>query len=183
MKKVFLDANVLYSGTCRSLFIWLHTNKVVGIYWSQSAWHEVFRNYEKNNGAEARAKFQVSMQKNAIDKYPEHMVRVDSFTPVGLKDKDDEHILAAAVQANADFLLTNDVILLSEKLSEKFNIKLEKPDDFLIDEAALYSPEAIKQSVSDHLNSLAKTKPGMSVYLESLKKCQLGRFAEWLEGS
>lgn len=109
------------------------------------------------------------MQKNAIDKYPEHMVRVDSFTPVGLKDKDDEHILAAAVQANADFLLTNDVVLLSENLSAKIYVKLIKPDDFLADEAALYSPEAIKQSVDDHINSLANSKPSMSDYLESLK--------------
>lgn len=182
MKKVFLDANVLYSGTCRSLFIWLHTNKVVEIYWSRSVWDEVFRNYEKNSGAEAGARFQGSMQKNAIDKFPEQMVCVDSFIPIGLKDKDDEHILAAAVQANADFLLTNDVILLSEKLSEKFNIKLVKPDDFLMDEAALYSPQAIKQSVNDHISSLANTKPSMSDYLESFKKCQLVRFAAWLEG-
>ncbi len=181
MKKAFLDANVLYSGTCRSLFIWLHTNKVVEIYWSQSAWNEVFRNFEINNGVEVGAKFQTSMQKNAIDKYPEHMVRVDSFTPVGLKDKDDEHILAAAVQVNADFLLTNDVILFSENLSEKISVKLIKPDDFLVDEAALYSPEAIKQSVNDHINNLSKTKPSRDNYLESLKRSQLGRFAAWLD--
>lgn len=183
MKKVFLDANVLYSGTCRSLFIWLHANKVVEIHWSQLAWDEVFRNFEINNDVEAGAKFQTSMQKNAIDKYPEHMVRVDSFTPVGLKDKDDEHILAAAVQVNADFLLTNDVVLLSENLPAKINVKLIKPDDFLVDEAALYSPEAVKQSVNDHINSLANTKPSKSDYLESIKKCQLGRFAAWLDGN
>ena len=183
MKKVFLDANVLYSGTCRSLFIWLHANKVVEIYWSQLAWDEVFRNFEINNDVETGAKFQTSMQKNAIDKYPEYMVRVASFTPAGLKDKDDEHILAAAVQANTDFLLTNDVVLLSENLSAKIYVKLIKPDDFLVDEAALYSPEAIKQSVEDHINNLAKTKPSRSDYLESLKRSQLGRFAAWLEGN
>ena len=73
MKKVFLDANVLYSSTNRSLFIWLHTNKVVEIYWSQPAWDEVFKNYGIKNPKKDMS-FRSSMKKNAIDKFNECMV-------------------------------------------------------------------------------------------------------------
>ncbi len=130
MFKVFLDANILYSGTCRSLLIWLHVNRAVEIYWSQEAWDEVFRNFADKNDVDKSVRFKSSMQKNAIDEFPECMVSPGFFTPVGLKDKDDEHILAAAVVASADFLLTNDVILLDEVLPDGLAVKIMKPDEF-----------------------------------------------------
>ena len=77
-------------------------NQVVEIYWSQPAWDEVFRNYDKNN-PESDAKFRSSMKKNAIDEFPECMVSVVAFDPLSLSDKDDEHILAAAIQVDANF--------------------------------------------------------------------------------
>jgi len=155
MKKVFLDANILYSSTSRSLFIWLHVNRAVEIYWSQPAWDEAFRNYGKNN-PESDAKFRSSMKKNAIDEFPECMVSLAAFDLVGLSDKDDEHILAAAIQVN---------------------------DDFLVDEAVVYSPEMTRQAVEDHINSLSTTKPSKADYLASLNRCQLGRFSGWFEGN
>lgn len=179
MKKVFLDANILYSSTSRSLFIWLHINRAVEIYWSQPAWDEVFRNYGKNN-PESDAKFRSPMKKNAIDEFPECMVSVAAFDSVGLSDKDDEHILAAAIQVDADFLLTNDVVLLSEKLPAAITVKLMRPDDFLVGDAVVYAPEITRQAVEDHIKSLSATKPSKADYLESLNRCLLGRFAGWL---
>jgi hypothetical protein len=66
MFNVFLDANILYSGTCRSLFIWLHVNRAVEIYWSQEVWNEVFRNFAEKNEVEKSARFKMSMQKKDI---------------------------------------------------------------------------------------------------------------------
>ena len=178
MKKVFLDANVLYSGTNRSLFIWLHTNKVVEIYWSQPAWDEVFKNYGINN-PEKDMSFRSSMKKNAIDKFNECMVSLATHAPMGLKDKDDEHILAAAVQSNCEYLLTNDLILLSEALQAALTITLMSPDDFLSEVAVKYASESVRQSVEDHINSL-NSKPSKADYLSSLNKSQLTKFAAWL---
>jgi predicted nucleic acid-binding protein len=178
MSKVFLDANILYSGTCRSLFIWLHVNRAVEMYWSQEAWDEVFRNFAEKNDADKSARFKSSMQKNAIDEFPECMISPGSFTPVGLKDRDDEHILAAAVVAGADFLLTNDIVLLGEALPTSLAVKIMKPDDFLVDVASLKNPESVKQSVHDHIQSL-KSKPSRIIYSDNLTKSGLGKFAQY----
>ena len=117
MKKVFLDANILYSNTARGLFIWLSKNGAIEIYWSKEAWEEAFSNFEEKNGLTEGLKFRTSMQKNAISSYPNNTVTLNPFTPVGLKDKDDEHILAAAKQTKADFVITQDKIFLSENLN------------------------------------------------------------------
>ncbi len=52
MIKVFLDANILYSNTSRSLFVWLHVNGIIEIYWSYDVWQEVFEAFRKNQPAE-----------------------------------------------------------------------------------------------------------------------------------
>ena len=90
MIKVFLDANVLYSNTMRSLFIWLHVNRVVEIYWTMEVWEEVFRGYGRKNDATKTESFRSSLTKNAIAEYPSCMVRLSPFEPIGLKDYNDE---------------------------------------------------------------------------------------------
>ena len=182
MSKVFLDANILYSGTCRSLFIWLHVNRAIEMYWSQEAWDEVFRNFAEKNDADKSARFKSSMQKNAIDEFPECMISPGFFTPVGLKDKDDEHILAAAVVAGADFLLTNDIVLLGEVLPASLDVKIVKPDDFLVDVASLKNPESVKQSIHDHVQSL-KSNPTSEIYTASLVKAGLARVSKKIKMS
>ena len=178
--KVFLDATILYSGTCRSLFIWLHTNNVVEIYWTQEAWNEVFRNFSKKNEPDLSAKFKRSMQKNVINEFTECLISLELFTPIGLKDKDDEHILAAAVQINAKYLLTNDEVLLKENLPNSMKVILIKPDDFLVEIALINSPQLVLDAVESHQNSLKTSRPDKTKYLESLKKAGLVKFSRFI---
>jgi predicted nucleic acid-binding protein len=97
MSKVFLDANILYSNTLRSLFIWLHKGQVIKVFWSMEVWEEAFNAFSRSHDADMSNKFRSSMLKNAITVYTECMVRVYDFTPIQLKDPNDEHVLSAAM--------------------------------------------------------------------------------------
>jgi predicted nucleic acid-binding protein len=176
--KVFLDANVLYSNTCRSLFIWLDTNGIVEISWSKEAWDEVFRNFAEKNDALTSTRFQSSMQKNAIGMFPRCMVSLPKFKRIGLRDKDDEHILAAAIQAGASYLLSNDEVLLNEKLPAACKIKLMRPDEFLVSVAMKRAPKGVLSAAESHRKSLIKSKPTQQEYIKSLHKAGLVKFSK-----
>lgn len=74
MNKVFLDANILYSNTLRSLFIWLHVNRVIRIFWTIEAWEEAFIAFGRTNDLATATRFRGSMTKNAIAMYPECLI-------------------------------------------------------------------------------------------------------------
>lgn len=179
MIKVFLDANVLYSNTVRSLFIWLHVNGAVQIYWSVEAWEEAFRSFESKNGHEKGLRFRASMRKNAIDKFSECMVDPHPITAIGLKDPDDEHILSAAIKCESEFLLTNDATFVGEPLPSEVKTTLASPDIFLSN-LIVSNPVMVRQSVQDHIRSLS-SKPTFEVYRESLRKSGVPSVASFIE--
>lgn len=85
-------------------------------------WDEVFRNFAEKNDPDKSACFRSSMQKNVIDEFSDCIASPGSFTSVGLKDKDDEHILAAAaVVAGAELLLLS----VSDHIK---SLSMSKPD-------------------------------------------------------
>ncbi len=165
MTKVFLDANVLYSNTTRSHFIWLHINRAVDVFWSMEVWEEAFNAYARTHDPNVAAKFRSSMTRNAITGYPACMINTPtSFVPIGLKDPNDEHVVAAATACDADYLVTSDADLLAEDLS-KFDLIQIKPDDFMITVLTKATPLLAVQSVRDHMANLIKTKPSISSHL------------------
>jgi predicted nucleic acid-binding protein len=180
MTMVFLDANVLYSNTTRSLFVWLHINKVIEVCWSMEVWEETFIAFGRSHNSLETTKFRSSMTKNAITGYPLSMVRPLKYPAVGLKDINDEHVVAAARTCNADYLVTLDEALLAEDLTKLYLVQI-KPDDLIMGVLLKTTPKTVVQSVQDHITNLSKSKPTLPVYLEGLRKAGLIGFAEWLE--
>ena len=179
MIKIFVDANVLYSNAIRSLFIWLNTNDAIKIYWSMEAWEEVFAAYAKHHSDVDSNKFRAAMME-AVAAYPECLVQtVRSPIPVGLKDAKDEHIVAAAVECGADYVVTNDGALLDEDLT-KLDLITIKPDDMMMVLAEATSL-AVVQGVRDHVASLQKSRPSIATYLQGLRNAGIEKFADWLE--
>lgn len=178
--KVFLDANILYSNTCRSLFIWLHQNGVVEIKWSQAAWDEVFKNYSLKNIPADAAKFQHSMERKAINFFTDAMVSVYRINPVGLTDPDDEHIVSAAVASDVDVIITNDKVLIQDLDTKSINPVGMTPDDFLMDISVHLVPNLVLYSVRSHIASLIRTRPTKPDYVQSLHKSEMPVFADWI---
>lgn len=179
--KVFLDANILYSNTCRSLFIWLHQGGVVEIKWSQTAWDEVFRNYSLKNTSADAIKFQKSMEKNAISFFKDVKVSGYKLNVVGLTDPDDEHIVSAAVASDSDVVITDDKVLIQDLDTKGINPIGMTPDDFLMDISVQLVSDLVLYSVRNHINSLTKTNPTKSDYVQSLNKAGMPIFADWID--
>jgi predicted nucleic acid-binding protein len=179
MTRVFLDANVLYSNTLRSLFIWLHKDRVIEVFWSMEVWEEAFAAFTRNNDAEKAHKFRASMIKNAITLHTECLVRVPEHSSAGLSDPNDEHVVAAAIESGSDYLVTNDKPLLQDAL-RNHDIKQIRPDDLISKLLIGESPAGVIRSVHDHIASLTNSRPSIAYYLTSLENAGLAEFASWL---
>lgn len=177
--KVFLDANILYSGTCRSLFIWLYENRAIEIYWSQEVWDETFKNFAEKNNFEQTKKFTQSMQDNAIQQYSECMISIGVITPVGLVDVDDEHVVAGAKQCGANFIVTDDIGMLQFDFTSHGLVAMSA-DDFIYDEVIQKTPSIFVQAVSDHIKNLPQSRPKKVTYFESLLKSRMLKTNKWL---
>lgn len=93
-------------------------------------------------------------------------------------DPDDQHVAAAAVVARADVLVTADAKHFPAGSLDAFDIQIERPDDFLIDQlnlqADLVRSEVVAQAHSrknppvtleEHLASLARHVPRFAALL------------------
>jgi len=175
--KVFLDANVLYSNAVRSLFIWLHINRAVQLYWSQKVWEEAFLAFARNNGVEPAEKFRASMMNNVLTLYPECMVRDYADHNHGLGDKDDNHVVSAALGAEVEFVLTFDLKLIAD-CRDRFSFSAKDPDTFLVQFVSKKAPSALKQSLVDHFRSLTTSKPSWAEYITGLERAGLKQFSQ-----
>ncbi|MBX9767210.1 MAG: PIN domain-containing protein [Bdellovibrionales bacterium] len=181
MEKIVLDANVLYSNTLRGLFLWLSWNKLCEIIWAKEIWDEVFRNYSKD--PETEQKFRSHIESVVFVRFGDSIrLLKPGFTPVGLPDSSDEHVVGLARQEGASVVVTFNLKDFPEKLLNTVQLKRSHPDSFL---CRLYDnfPDEVKASVADQVRSLRTTMPSKIVYFESLKKTEAKEFVRKLEVS
>ena len=85
--------------------------------------------------------------------FPEAMVTFPSALLKAVEcipDKDDRHVLAAAIMARADAIVTQNTRHFPKDCCEKYGVRCQTPDDFLIDQYHLNS-----QLVLDKLDDQA----------------------------
>lgn len=131
---VVYDANVLYPDRLRDLLIRVAQAGLVQAKWTDQILDETFRNLKKNRPDLDPAK---------LDRTRELMNRairdvlVIGYEPLievlDLPDVDDRHVLAAAVKAHAQVIVTeNTKDFPAEKLAP-WNIETQSADDFVLD--------------------------------------------------
>ncbi len=94
-----------------------------------------------------------------------------------LPDPDDRHVLAAAIHAGAQIILTFNLSDFPSELLEKFHIEAVHPDTFatrLLDE----NSNSVLEAMRIHRASLKNPKKTAAEYIETLKRCQLPLTAE-----
>lgn len=181
MSKVVLDANVLYSNTLRNLFLWLSWNNLIEIFWSEEIWSEVFRNYSKDQNK--NEEFKNHIGGSVMVKFENSMKNLKpGYVPVGLRDPDDEHVVALARQENVELILTFNLDDFSEKILAAYQIKAFHPDVYLC-ELFHKNPNEIKETILNLISESKKTKPTKARYIEALAKANVKDFARQLEES
>lgn len=127
-----LDTNVIYPLWTRDLLLWF---AFYDLYTPQrsdnicSEWINVMkRKGIGNEEAEKRA--------NVINEaFPHALVKNYSklIENLQLPDKNDNHVLAAAIKTNANLIVTNNLKDFPEDYLAKFGLKAKSPDDFITD--------------------------------------------------
>lgn len=129
---VLYDTCALYPTTQRNLLIRLARTGLVRARWSAGILEELDRNLAKRGIAGDKRERLFRLMKAAV-----RDCVVAGYEPLveGLKlpDPDDRHVLAAAIKANAQAIVTNNLTDFPRECLDPFGIEARSPDDFVMD--------------------------------------------------
>lgn len=175
------DANVLYPVQMRDFLMRLALGELFRAHWSKrihEEWTENVRaDYPDITGEDLRR------VRSFMDKAPPgasvtgHEDRIEDHS---LPDPSDRHVLAVAIHARADFIVTFNVRDFPASKLRTWDIEAVDPDELvsgLWDEAA----EAIVDVASAHRQSLRSPSKSPEEYLDLLRGCGLEGTARLLE--
>jgi len=96
---------------------------------------------------------------------------------IELPDKDDRHVVAAAIQGRADLIITANLKDFPRHVLEKFNLEAQHPDEFFMNQLDL-DPERVMTAL--HRQAGATHNPALTVLdiLERLERCGAPKFRE-----
>lgn len=166
---VLYDANVLYPSTLRDLLIRVAQAGLVQAKWTDQILDEVFRNLTANRP---------DLDPARLDRTRELMNRsvrdclVRDYEPIerGLKlpDPDDHHVLAAAIKAKAQVLVTWNLRDFPDDAMQQWDIDAKSPDQFILDQLDL-SREAVYGAVQRIADSWKKPPGTLADVLDRLE--------------
>ena len=148
------DANLLYPAPLRDLFIRLAQAGLVRARWTESIHEEWLRNVLKDNpqlSPERLARTRTLMNEAVRDcLVTGHEKLIDALT---LPDLNDRHVLAAAIHADAQVIVTCNLKDFPVAMLAQFGVEAQHPDDFLVGllEAA---PDAVVAAIKRQRESL-----------------------------
>ena len=148
--------------------------------WSATINDEWTRNLLKNNPQLDSTKVQrtVQLMSDAVRDWEVTSFQ-DLVTSVSLPDENDRHVLAAAVKANADAIITLNIKHFPESSLSPHGVEALHPDDFVLDLIDLNAHQVLEAA---RLCWQRRRKPPLTwdQYLESLKRSSLPQSAEKL---
>jgi predicted nucleic acid-binding protein len=131
---VVYDANVLYPSFLRDLLIRVAQEGMVQAKWTHQILDETFRNVLKNNP---------DLDPEKIDRTRSLMLAairdglVRGYAPLiealDLPDPDDRHVLAAAIKARAQTIVTFNLKDFPEDRLSPWQVEAQHPDEFILD--------------------------------------------------
>lgn len=176
--KAVLDTNVIFPIIIRDLLFWFAHYDLYTPKWSENIFIEWKTVMLRRDITEEEAE-KIIQTANAA--FPDALVQNyrGLVEQLELPDVDDRHVLAAAIKANANVIVTNNLKDFPEDYLDSFGLKAKSADDFLTDIIDLNAEIAIKAFREMVLN---KRNPAMDEYqvLDSLRKAGLDYTANYL---
>jgi predicted nucleic acid-binding protein len=176
--KAVLDTNVIFPVIIRDLLFWFAHYDLYTPKWSDNIFAEwktvMLRKGIPEEEAEKRTqKANLAFPDARVQNYYALVEQLE------LPDLDDRHVLAAAIKANANIIVTNNLKDFPEEYLDSFGLKAKTADDFLTDMIDLNADIAVKAFREMVLN---KRNPAMDEYqvLDSLRKVGLHDTANYL---
>lgn len=165
----FYDANVLYPAELRNLLMRLALTGLFRARWSAAVHEEWISNLLANRPDLSREKLERTrglMDLHATDAL---VTDYESLIPgLRLPDPNDRHVLAAAIRARADVIVTRNLRDFPEEIIGTFGIEAQPPDEFILNLLDL-APGVVAEAAQEHRQSLKKPAKTVQKYLESLE--------------
>jgi len=133
MTTAILDANALYPAPLRDYLLHLAAVGLFSPHWTAEIQEEWIRNLLLNRPDLKR--LDLEKTRNAMDAaFPSANVEdyTDLINSLSLPDPGDRHVLAAAIAANADFIVTNNLKHFPADVLAPHFIRAISPDEFVL---------------------------------------------------
>jgi hypothetical protein len=166
---VLYDACVLYPAPLRDLLIRLANVGVVRARWSGMILEECFRNIMEHRPDLKPASLQRTrdLMRQAV---PDCMVTnfEGLIDALALPDVNDRHVLAAAIRAGAQAIVTFNLDDFPSDRLAPYNIEAKHPDDFVIDTIDI-SPGAVAKVIVDQAAALKNPPRSVAELLNTFR--------------
>ena len=176
------DACVLYPAPLRDLLMHLAVAGLVRARWTDAIHEEWIRNLLANRPDLTRA--QLEHTRALMDRaVPDALVQ--GYEPripsLALPDADDRHVLAAAVEAGAEVIVTSNLADFPRAALEPHGVRAVAPDEFV---AGLFDADvdAVATAVRNQRRLLKNPPVTAAVFLDTLQRLGLSRTVERLKG-
>jgi predicted nucleic acid-binding protein len=172
---VLYDANVLYPNALRDLLIRLAQGPGAFVHarWSDSILDEVFRSLRRNRPNLDPA---LLVRTRALMNRSIREVLVTGYQPLidvlDLPDPDDRHVLAAAIKASAQIIVTNNVRDFPTETLTPWNIEAKDADTFVLDQIC-FAKSKVYSRVQQIADSRRNPPCTIEDVLRELERCGL----------
>jgi predicted nucleic acid-binding protein len=164
------DANVLYPAPLRDLLIRIAQAGLVRAKWTETIHDEWIRNVLKRNShlspdrlARTRTLMNEAVRDCLVTGFED---LIESLT---LPDLDDRHVLAAAIKAEADVIVTYNLADFPAAALAPHGVEATHPDDFLAYLLEV-APDIVCAAAKRHRESLKNPAKTVEKYLDTLQK-------------
>jgi len=177
--RVFIDANCIYKLYFRSLIFTLTKNELLELFWTQTVLAEAAKGLGRRFPQQQQ---QLATKLRTYFRYFEEG-EVKGFEyligSLGVGDPSDEHVLAAAVHARCDYLVTFNIKDFKLANHEDAFPLVVSPDDFLVFLAKSQS-ENFESSVIDWLSRFENPPLNALLAAQVMNSAECPRFSQWL---
>lgn len=160
------DANVLYPNTLRDVLIRIDIIGLVQAKWTDRILDETFDNLKANR--QDLSAQQLDRTRGLMNAAIRDVNVVDyehRINGLDLPDPDDRHVLAAAIEAKAELIVTKNLKDFPLHVVAEFGIQALHPDEFLLNLFDV-SPSALRGAIEAIATAWGNVVPG--VVLDSL---------------
>lgn len=171
---------MLFPYSVRDLLVELATTEIFAARWTEQindewvrAVLERYPHYNPERLQRTRDRMRDAVRDCIVESY-------ESLIPsIQLRDEDDRHVVAAAIMAGADAIITYNLGDFPSEALAPYDIEAKHPDEFLMDVVAL-EPQAVLAAVADILDRLNAPFISLANLLARYRANGLHRFADWV---
>jgi hypothetical protein len=170
---VVYDACVLYPAPIRDLLLRIANAGIVRARWTERILEECFRNIAKDRPDLAIDALNRT-RRLMCDAVPDCLVAGYEHLEhaLDLPDLDDRHVLAAAIRANAQAIVTFNLRDFPDHVLQRYDIEAKHPDDFVLESLDL-APGAIVECAVGQARALQRPPVSLPELLNTLSRLGL----------